>query len=46
MHAIGLDKQKFWAQDYKYFLTHLTYVLGAQKNRLIWVPTTYVLVEK
>ena len=36
MYIIGLDKHKFSAYNCKYFLTHyfLTYVLGAQKNRL------------
>ena len=33
----GLDKQNFWAENCKYFSypSVLTYVLGAQKNRLI-----------
>ena len=34
--CIGLDKQKISASISKSFLTHVfTYVLGAQKNRLI-----------
>ena len=36
MNSTGLDKQNFSAQNCKYFCPSiLTYVLGAQKNRLI-----------
>ena len=48
----GLDKQNFSVYNCKYFLTHrfkhMFWVLKriVSLRRFLWVPTTYVLVEK
>ena len=44
---VSINNKKKSAKIINIFLAIiLAYVLGVQKNRLFWVSTTYVLVEK